>query len=289
MADCNSDPCRGWGLGVAKKKPAQSEQAAWQAPFTDAEQNDLGLRPVTEGGFLYCGVTVQEFAIGNVTYKWPASVKKLKWSLNFSRLGGLSDMDFKDAATQWLKEISDCCDRQFEYTTNTRLANILYTMERLDGSSGVLADMQIPVGNLNESSQLLGRFDDSEGWVLSNNPGQGQIDLYRVGLHETEHAMGLGHKPSNVAAPALIAPIYSPTLRNLQAADIAELQRRYGKPTTSSPPPAAPPIDGKVFSFTDGDESYQVAIGFPSDKTVSGKIDIKKGSRTTTLSGSKPW
>ena len=278
---------------MAKSKPATavaSEQEGWAAPFTEAEQNDLGMRPVTDGGFLYCGVTLQEYAIGGITYRWPASVKKLKWSLNFSRLGGLTDSDFKDAATAWLKEISDCCDRQFEYVSNTRLANILYTVQRLDGSSGVLADMQIPVGNVNEGMQLTGRFDDSEGWVLSGHPGPGQIDLYRVGLHETEHAMGLGHKPSNVAAPALIAPIYSPTLRNLQAADIAELQRRYGPPTTPVPPPVTPPPAGSiVVTSVQGDTSCRFEVSFPSEGTVSFKNDVQRGTRKVSVSGSKPW
>lgn len=257
--------------------------------LTAEEQHVLGLRPVTEGGVLYCGVTAQEYAIGGVTYQWPRSIRKLRWSLNFSRLGQLSDMDFKDAATVWFKEISDCCDRVFEYVQNTRLANILYTVQRLDGPSNVLADMQIPVGNVTEDTQLIGRFDDSEGYTLKTTPGPGEIGLYPVGLHETEHAMGLGHKPASVNAPALIAPVYNPLVRNLQAADIAELQRRYGKPTVVVPPAPTPTLKGATFTFARGEETFQVVVDYPSEQNVAVKLDIKKGTKKVTFSGQKPW
>ena len=274
----------------AQAEPTAEQRADWEADFTPQEKDALGLRPVTEGGILYCGVTFQEYAINGVTYAWPIAIKKLRWSLNFSRLGQLSDLDFKDAATTWFKEISDCCDRQFEYTSNTRLANILYTVQRLDGKNGVLADMMIPVGNVNESTQLIGRFDDSEGYTLSTTPGQGEIGLYPVGLHETEHSMGLGHKPANVTAPALIAPVYNPLIRNLQAADIAELQRRYGKPIAPTPPPPTPaPSGGATFNFSRGNEAFQVVVDYPSEQTVAVKVDIKKGGKSATLSGSRAW
>lgn len=247
------------------------------------------MRPVTEGGVLYCGVAVQEYAIGGVTYAWPKSIKKLRWSLNFSRLGQLSDKDFRDAATVWLKEISDCCDRQYEYTSNTRLANILYTVERLDGPSSVLADARLPVGNVTPDTQLIVRFDDSEGWTLATSPGQGEIGLYPVGLHETLHTEGLGHKPSNVNRKALISPVYDPNVRNLQAADIEELIRRNGLPAVVTPPPPPTPVKGSTFTFARGAETYQVVVDYPSEKTVAVKLDIQRGEKKVTFSGSKPW
>ncbi len=211
-------------------------------PEVSQETLDLyGLRSIESGGKLFCGVTEEAFAINGVTYQWPRTIKVLRWGMNFSRLGTLRDMDFKDAATRWFAEIAAACDRQFEYTSNPRLANILYTVQRLDGPRGILADMQIPVGNITPDSQMLGRFDDSENSVISETPAEGEIDIYRVGAHETLHALGMGHKPANVAATALIAPTYSRTIRNLQQADIDELIRRYGPSVTSSPPPLPPP------------------------------------------------
>ena len=201
---------------------------------------------VALGGGLFCGVTEEQFAINGVTYQWPRGVK-LTWGITFSRLGRLSDMDVKDAVTSALKEISECCDVRHDYVPNANAANLKLTTQRLDGASGVLADFQIPVGNVSvDTTQLLGRFDDSETWVLDETPAQGTIDFYRVVLHELEHGHGLGHKPASLQVPALIAPVYSPVVRHLQPADKSELVRRYGDrvapPAPPVPVPGAAPI-----------------------------------------------
>lgn len=202
-----------------------------------------GLRSVLDGGRLFCGVTAQEYAINGVTYQW-ARGSKIKWGLAFSRLGSLSDMDVKDCFTAALKEISDCCDFRHEYEPNPDFANIYVIQQRLDGAFGVLADCEIPPVNATSgTTRLRMRLDDSESWVISETPGPNQIDLYRVILHELEHGHGLGHKPASITEPALIAPTYSRTLRNLQAADKAELVRRYGdSPVAVVPAPATPAV-----------------------------------------------
>lgn len=210
-------------------------------PLSDLEM--LGIRPASEGGVLFCGVELQEYAISGVTYQWPRG-SHLLWKLEFSRLGPLSDMDVKDAITAALKEISACCDVTHAMATQTQVPNLLVTTRRLDGGSGVLADCQIPVGNVGPGTTLIMRIDDSESWGLVENPPNGLVDLYRVGLHELEHFHGLGHRPPNNDDPALIAPLYNPRMRNLQAADKAELVRRYGPPKQVPKPvpgPAVPP------------------------------------------------
>lgn len=211
-------------------------------PMTDEELSLHGMRSVTEGGRLFCGVTAQEYAINGVTYQW-ARGSKIKWGLAFSRLGTLSDMDVKDCFAAALKEISDCCDFKHEYVANPDFANIYVIQQKLDGAFGVLADCEIPqVGAMPENTRLRMRLDDSEAWVIAEQPAQNQIDLYRVILHELEHGHGLGHKPANIAAAALIAPTYSRTIRNLQAADKDELVRRYGISTATPVPPENPPV-----------------------------------------------
>jgi hypothetical protein len=216
-----------------------SEFAAFNEPWTDAELEALGVRPAHTGGFLFCGVTEQQFAIDGVTHQWPKG-SKLGWTLGFSKLGGLSDLDCKGALIEALKEISNCCVLDFTYVADAGAANVIVQAVTLDGKAGVLADMQIPMGNVSDSrTKLRGRADASEIWVLSEAPQQGQIDFYRTMLHEFEHACGLGHAPVDVNNPALIEPRYSPRLRNLQKRDVAELQRRYGKrEVVATPPPA---------------------------------------------------
>lgn len=237
-------------------------------PWTDAELELYGLRSALSGGMVFCGVSEEQFAISGVTYAWPRG-SHLTWGIGFSRLGGLSDMDVKDVITEALKEISGCCDVTHEYVANASRANFNIITRRLDGPSGVLADCQIPVGNVSVGgTTLVMRLDDSEAWGVYKNPPQGKIDLYRVILHEFEHGHGLGHKPANVNAPALIAPMYSPTMRNLQAADVAELQRRYGPAKAKPAPqqPAVPPASG--------------------DKLVVEELRISVGGKRFKLSGS---
>ncbi len=229
-------------------------------PWTEAELELYGMRSALTGGILFCGVTEEHFAIGGVTYKWPAGAK-LTWALGFSRLGDLDDLTLKGEYTKAFKEISDCCNISHEYTPNPRLANILVNVTRLDGPSGVLADMQIPVGNARaDTTQLLGRMDDAEAWGVFENPPANKIDFYRVALHELLHAHGLGHKPNNINEPALIAPMYSRTIRHLQAADKAELVRRYGPakvdPVGPAPTPVPVPAGDKLIV-----EELRVAVG----------------------------
>jgi hypothetical protein len=198
--------------------------------------------PLQDGGGLFCGQNSEGFAINGVTYQWVKG-SKVTWGYDFSRAGTLSYDDMVSATKEFLKEISECCDLFFEHIKNAAIANIKIISVRLDGSSGVLADMEIPPPQSRaDSTQLRGRVDDSENWVLADNPPSNTIDFYRTMLHEFEHACGLGHKPPSIKKPALIAPIYSPTMRHLQQADIDELVRRYGVNQS----PVIPPVSGRL-------------------------------------------
>lgn len=231
-----------------------NEFAAWRdAPWTDEELAYLGIRSAHSGGLVFCGVTEEQFAINGHTYQWPRG-SKLTWGIASSRFGRLSDMDLKDVVSHFLEEIVAACEIEFTYVPNAALANIYLISQRLDGPSGVLADMQIPTGNVTPATQLRGRFDDLENWVVSETPKSGEIDIYRVGLHEWLHALGLGHRPVSIPDPALIAPVYSRTIRNLQPADKGELVRRYGPariaPPSMPPPPVSPTPGAKPVSVT---------------------------------------
>lgn len=209
--------------------------------------------PVVDGGCAFCGVTLQEYAINGVTHQWPRG-SSLKWFPAFDDLGAIRTLDARQAMTEALKEISDCCDLTFTQVSSELNANLIVNLQRLDGKSGVLADCQIPVGNVGaDRTRLQMRIDTSERWGLSANPVADLIDFYRVFLHEALHFCGLGHKPASIRDPALIAPMYSPSIRNLQPADKGELLRRYGN-AKAAPPPSQPKkeIKGEIKVTIDG-------------------------------------
>lgn len=220
-------------------------------PEIDTTQLDKELsESVTDNGGLFCGVREEQFAIGGITYSWIRGAK-LKWGVEFSRLGNLSRDDIISNIKFWLKnEFESNGDIFFEFVEGKMSSNIWLTAMRLDGKSGVLADMQIPPQNAKpQDTQLIGRFDDSENYGLYENPPSGTIDFERTAKHEWEHALGIGHRPPSITKPALIAPIYSPTMRNLQAADVEEIVRRYGPAKTATNPPVSgtsKPVNCKV-------------------------------------------
>jgi hypothetical protein len=226
-------------------------------PEVSQEELDaIGYRSAAEGGRLFCGQNDAAFAINGVRYQWPKR-SELTWGLGFSRLGELSDLDCKGAMIEGLKEISDCCGLRFRYVSSANKANVKIITARMDGRGGVLADAQIPVGNVSvDGTQLTLRFDDGDAYVIAENPPQNKIDFYRVSLHEWLHICGLGHKPTNLSERALIEAMYS-HIRHLQEADKRELVLRYDGPATPPKPtePTVPDSTSGVWVFVPGGKS----------------------------------
>jgi len=216
---------------------------------TDKLDDELD-KSVTEGGLIFCGQNAAKFAINGTRYAWPKNLgAPLKWAIDFSRLGTLGGADCKEAATAWFSEISAACGLDFTYTSNPKTANLLYVSKRLDGPSGVLAQMDLPVGNVSLDSQMVCQMDDGENWLLSESQVQGGIDFFRVGLHETLHGVGFGHEPVSIKDPSIEAPIYNWAIRHLQVIDKKELVIRYGErvvvpsdPVIPAPVPGSTPI-----------------------------------------------
>ena len=68
-------------------------------------------------------------------------------------------------------------------------------------------------------------------WDVHNGPGS-NIDFRRVTVHESGHALGLGHENT---APAIMNPFIG-TIETPQTDDINGLIALYGRSTTPVPP-----------------------------------------------------
>lgn len=117
--------------------------------------------------------------------------------------------------------------------------NIVFLARRIDGRNGVLAEAQLPCGNVTSSTQLWCRVDVGEDWRNYKGPlHSGLMDILRVLMHEIGHLLGISHEKT-----AAIIALMDPTVQNVRAPqdwDINEAQLRYG------PPSDTPPDDGDL-------------------------------------------
>lgn len=114
--------------------------------------------------------------------------------------------------------------------------NLRYGHHPIDGGSGVLAHAYYPQSTT--TSGIAGdlHFDEGETWDIK--PASGKIDFLEVCLHETGHALGLGHE--DPPPTAVMNPFYGARFNGLGTAflfqdDIDGIQSLYvtGVPSTS--------------------------------------------------------
>ena len=161
---------------------------------------------------------------------------------------GLTEAQFEGVFGWVAEQINAACGAKLYQIETARLARVLPGTRKIDGPSGVLAESQLPCGNV---IQCLQWYDGGEHWEVNWPPVDRQkINLNLVALHEVMHALGIPHAPQNM--DAVIAPYYNADLRGLRPYDVAELRRRYGPPrviptpvpTPTPPAPAPTPTPG---------------------------------------------
>lgn len=265
--------------------------AAWNAqPWTDQEAEALGLRPVDQGGSLYCScMTRGGFAAPDGRrHQWPKD-SVLGWHIGMSKLGELSDMDMKGAREETCKEINSYVKRlKLVYQPNPKTANLIVTSRPIDGSGMVLAEHEVAfLGQVNANSQLKGWFDTRDSWTLSTVAVPGKIDWKRTDFHELLHGLGFFHGKTDKSSPALLEAMYSWSIWTLQPRDIAELQLRYE--AADELPQPTPPASGEY-------ETSLIAPGFtgivkfmPSAAGCSVNVTAKRDGKQAVLNGSKSW
>ena len=139
-----------------------------------------------------------------------------------------------------------------------------------DGPGGVLAHTFYPYPVNPEPIAGDMHFDNDESWKIGAD-----IDLYSVALHETGHALGLGHsdKPGTIMYP------YYRRATVLSQEDIGAILTLYaaqdGTPTSPPPPtpnPAPPPTPSPVPTPVPTTVQIQSPVTGPSYATAASTI-----------------
>lgn len=154
------------------------------------------------------------------------------------KLPQFTDEEYKDAVEEswapWLAE-SGLRIRYVDGSSRNPedYPNVIFTIRPIDGQFGILAEAELPCGNVNSRSQRRIWFDTNDRWANATNPPARFLDLIEVARHEIGHVIGIPHITSTNA-------LMNPTVqgnRNLRPADIAEAVRRYGDPSQTPLPP----------------------------------------------------
>jgi hypothetical protein len=102
-----------------------------------------------------------------------------------------------------------------------------------DGPGGVLAHTFYPTPNNSEPVAGDMHLNADESWNVGGTIS-GTVDIYSVALHETGHALGLGHSDNPTA---VMYPYYS-LQTGLSADDIAGIQALYGARSATGTTPS---------------------------------------------------
>jgi len=197
-----------------------------------------------------CGVADH---FGSVLCRWPQTDRRV----TIFATGRAGEVAIADAAEWAIQAWNEACGIRMEMSTNPKTANLYTRSKRLDGPGNVLAQCQLPCG-VRPDAQLFCDVDDSELYVLGENPPAGRVDLGRTLRHEYGHGIGIGH----ISDGNLMAPRYSSSLWTLKNGDIMEGRARYGDPVVTPPavpipggstPDAPRPVNGPRLEFVDPD------------------------------------
>lgn len=182
--------------------------------------------------------------------RWPNP--HVTWGIT-DLVPGLSEEQLREAVVWGFDQWKAVCGVTHEEVQTAAAAKVLIGSRRIDGPSGVLAEAELPCGNVRQTRLW---FDTGDSWVTGWSPGARQIVIAAVAWHELGHSLGIGHAPQN--SPNVMAPVYNPAVRTAGAWDVQQATLRYGppalQPPTTTPPPKPPPVPplppgGSVMEF----------------------------------------
>lgn len=208
-------------------------------------------------GKTFCNTPPQELALATEQLsQWPVGTE-ITFGIG-ALVPGFSKQQMIDLGVEAYREWHEKSGLPpVRYTANNNDAKIIVMTRAIDGKYGVLAEAELPAGNITSDRQLRMWFDLRDTWSDSMNPPSGRIPILPVWKHEAGHSFGLGHNMDGIKN-ALMDPTLS-DITTLQLWDIQQIQVRYGKPEMSPPstPTTQPPSPGnRVDQFGDTLERF---------------------------------
>ncbi len=185
------------------------------------------------GKLRYCSLP-DKFQLNATICKWPTI--DVKYTI-VQDLPNMTHEQFKESAIKACTEWNKVCGINLQYTENPQEANIIMQTRRIDGRGGVLAESELPCGNVVRTNQW---YDSLDSWILT--PASTGIFLNAVICHEVGHAIGLEHSNDG----GLMDPFYKPSVfKPVGRTEIQGAIQRYGKPDNNNTPidPGSPQSD----------------------------------------------
>jgi hypothetical protein len=151
-----------------------------------------------------------------------------------------------------------------------------------DGRAGALAHTFYPYPVNPEPIAGDSHFNNDESWKIGAD-----VDVFSVALHETGHALGLGHSDN----PADVMYPYYRMVTGLSAGDIAAVQQLYAAANNSDNPPTSPappslPAPGTPAATAPLVLTIQPAVASTNSSTFSLSGTTSGGSGTIQVSWS---
>lgn len=178
----------------------------------------------------FCACT-EAFGDGSQQVKLPSNLVTFRVD---GALPGITVPQLEDACLQAWQRWAAVIGIKVDKHPNPKTDPTQYVVPaQMDGSSGVLADQELPY----RGGNLRMRLDFSERWHIGDDPPAGKINLLAVLCHEDGHCLGFQHiQPEG--DPDLMNPVYDRKIFVPQDDDISYGRKLYGPPLTAPGVPA---------------------------------------------------